>query len=810
MKKLWFLPLFFCLGASATNYYVSPYGNDANDGTSISTPWKTISKINKQRYFPGDIIMFQRGGVWRETLFGAFSGSEGKPITFSSYGSGAKPIINGANVYSGWSRYKDNIWSRQSPLANNTTLTIMVDGSIYSRVTSISSLVENTFYINKNSNPDQIYIYSKNNLSTSIVEISTRQYGIFMSRKSHIVISNLDLMNCLYAGLRLDGQGLYDGNPRTYFNGYTTVDGVCASNSVSFGIVTGNGYSYTTIKNSSAYSNGNGFYSDGNANNTTFQKDTAYNNYNQTDPFTDGNGFGVYKSSFNTVENCVSYGNQSGCGIEVDLENTDSSIVIRYNTVYGNGTSSEGYGIKTGNVTGKTSNLIYYNLSYLNGNDPNDKMGREFYSQNGNVSYYNNTAYTTGLSAYGITIAGTGTVVVKNNIIFSHGGLFTRCIRRLNSAVLIADRNLYYSTAPAPFFDGSSPFDFLNWKKVGNNDVNSLRENPLFTIEGSHFSLRSESPAVNKGSNVGLTKDILGNPIVGLPDMGAYELPAIAQLSQANALPFANAGPNRLITLPTNSADLNGSASYDRDGVIKSYVWRQVKGPSNSTLSSNSTPNIKVSNLVEGVYTYKLTVRDDDKAKASATVTVTIVKNKNKATENAKSVATADNETRKSSIAIADYQMLTDKTLPNQTTLNEEALSDANETKTSFWQHLVRSSPSGSSLTKLDLQANGTTTNKIVKESVIDNLKGSNTFLTIYPNPVAHVLNVRLPTNAAKKAEIIIFDITGRKVMTTVIADKLEGALSIPVDVAKFAKGTYSINVLGFAAKNRSTAFIKL
>ena len=30
-------------------------------------------------------------------------------------------------------------------------------------------------------------------------------------------------------------------------------------------------------------------------------------------------------------------------------------------------------------------------------------------------------------------------------------------------------------------------------------------------------------PAINTGVDVGLTEDILGNPIVGLPDIGAYE-----------------------------------------------------------------------------------------------------------------------------------------------------------------------------------------------------------------------------------------------------------------------------------------------
>jgi hypothetical protein len=40
---------------------------------------------------------------------------------------------------------------------------------------------------------------------------------------------------------------------------------------------------------------------------------------------------------------------------------------------------------------------------------------------------------------------------------------------------------------------------------------------------GLDFTLTSTSPAINAGAIVGLTTDYLGNPIVGIPDIGAYE-----------------------------------------------------------------------------------------------------------------------------------------------------------------------------------------------------------------------------------------------------------------------------------------------
>ena len=92
----------------------------------------------------------------------------------------------------------------------------------------------------------------------------------------------------------------------------------------------------------------------------------------------------------------------------------------------------------------------------------------------------------------------------------------------------------------------------------------------------------------------------------------------------ANQAPIANAGSNRAITLPTNSTSLSGAASSDADGTIAGYQWQQVTGPSASTLSATNTAGITVSNLQAGVYTYRLTVTDNDGATATDEVTVTV------------------------------------------------------------------------------------------------------------------------------------------------------------------------------------------
>lgn len=101
--------LSFNSGFCAT-YYVKNSGDNNASGLSDESAWQTISKVNSTSFKPGDTILFKRGGVWREQLTVTSSGSEGKPITYSAYGSGNNPEINGADVITGWTQYSGDIY----------------------------------------------------------------------------------------------------------------------------------------------------------------------------------------------------------------------------------------------------------------------------------------------------------------------------------------------------------------------------------------------------------------------------------------------------------------------------------------------------------------------------------------------------------------------------------------------------------------------------------------------------------------------------------------------------------------------------
>src|SRR5690606_41795025 len=85
-----------------------------------------------------------------------------------------------------------------------------------------------------------------------------------------------------------------------------------------------------------------------------------------------------------------------------------------------------------------------------------------------------------------------------------------------------------------------------------------------------------------------------------------------------------NAGEDRTMSLPSSSGSLRGRGSPYAARTDVSYLWQQISGPSTSTLSSTTAASITVSNLVQGVYSYRLRVTDNGGLAANDTVRVTV------------------------------------------------------------------------------------------------------------------------------------------------------------------------------------------
>jgi Tol biopolymer transport system component len=80
--------------------------------------------------------------------------------------------------------------------------------------------------------------------------------------------------------------------------------------------------------------------------------------------------------------------------------------------------------------------------------------------------------------------------------------------------------------------------------------------------------------------------------------------------SQPNRPPVANAGLDQTIILPTNSVNLNGSASSDPDNNIILYQWIKISGPASFNIANAVAVQTQATSLIEGIYQFELQVTD--------------------------------------------------------------------------------------------------------------------------------------------------------------------------------------------------------
>lgn len=79
-----------------TDWFVdSVQGNDDNDGRSEAAAWRTLFRVNRADVKPGDRVLLKRGSTFRGQLR-CKNGEPDRPIVYSAYGEGDKPLLLGS------------------------------------------------------------------------------------------------------------------------------------------------------------------------------------------------------------------------------------------------------------------------------------------------------------------------------------------------------------------------------------------------------------------------------------------------------------------------------------------------------------------------------------------------------------------------------------------------------------------------------------------------------------------------------------------------------------------------------------------
>ncbi len=303
-----------------------------------------------------------------------------------------------------------------------------------------------------------------------------------------------------------------------------------------------------------------------------------------------------------------------------------TNMVIRYNFIKDcdpDG-SATGYGIAT----------------QCNNNSFSDKSGIEIYNNivvNCKVGIrlqfedvqdcYNNTIYGCESSfASGRNYAGKGARVnFKNNISANAGLYHIHWFSGADTISLRSDYNLFDIDGPKFYWvyvpDYINERNFAQWQALQWDsctfDPHSVLDIPLFEnssgtfSEPGDFKLTATSPAIDAGIDVGLVTDFAGNPIVGMPDIGAYEFQdplAIEYLTPLRVIPLDNN-----VMLNWTSANEQNNDYFMVQRSMDGHIWKdigKVKGKGN-TLSSHF---YKMVDLKPGIGTlyYRLKQYDYD------------------------------------------------------------------------------------------------------------------------------------------------------------------------------------------------------
>jgi Right handed beta helix region/Protein of unknown function (DUF1565) len=103
--------------AAGTTRYVAPTGSDSNNGSSSSTPFRTIQKCASVAV-AGDTCQVA-GGTYRETVTPARSGTSSAPITFAA-APGSRPVIDGTDAVTGWTLDSGSIYKTSVTLSGTS------------------------------------------------------------------------------------------------------------------------------------------------------------------------------------------------------------------------------------------------------------------------------------------------------------------------------------------------------------------------------------------------------------------------------------------------------------------------------------------------------------------------------------------------------------------------------------------------------------------------------------------------------------------------------------------------------------------
>lgn len=633
------LPVLSAPGWAAT-YYVATNGNDANVGTALSAPLRTIQKA-MSKAVAGDSVQV-RAGTYRESIdVSGTGGTAANPIRVSGY-NGEVPTVKGSEVVTGWTQHSGGIWKKTAWAINSQQVFVDFDSrpakslqqigmpsSFYTSWeynapvgTGLSSMTAGTFYYDGTAKTLYVWLPDGSDPNKHVMEVSTKRRLLFM-RAPYIYLKG-------FAFRHTSSSNVAQQSAAVEMSANSLIEACDIQYTDFAGLQMGYQVGGTEVRNSNISNNGS---SGVNASATYgFKVSNVTMNYNNNRNFNTlwhAGGFKGATNAYGTIENSVAaYNNASG--IWFDYAKGGSPIIIRNNFIHNNGPKEAAIFFEV------SKNGLIYNNILVN----NTRRGI-YLSAADNTRVFNNTIVGTagraaievaGMPRSGATLTNNN---ISNNIIANSTGTYDIFIMKPDGTSITGNtsnyNNFFRSSGPLRFTMGTDYADLTAWRTATKLDLNSLNVTPGFSAPSATaaagYALAASSGMIDKGMNLGtaVPDDYLKTPrpAGGAFDIGAFEATGSAPAPSPTAdtaAPVVTLDPLASVVGSTGSFTLTASAT---DNVAVTGMKLYIDGVEKASAQGGRL-SYAWSSPTAGVHALKVTANDAALNTGSATGTVTI------------------------------------------------------------------------------------------------------------------------------------------------------------------------------------------
>ncbi len=442
-------------------FYVSPDGDDENDGMSPEKPWRTLDHANTAKFRPGDRLRLKGGERFRGTvtLEEGEAGSAARPVVIESYGPGRATIAP---------RGTSGITVHDTAGVEIRNIALVGDRMALREGVGIA------FRATRPGKRRLAHVRIANVEARGFQNgISVGADGDAVTGYSDVRISDVSVHHNLEAGLAFYGPEFEADSPVYAHSGLRIERVTAASNTgdpASHKRNTGSGITLGSVRDAKVL------------------RSVAHDNGARSSPDADEGpeGIWVYDSTAVVLENNRSYRNRTGSRVDgggFGLDNNVSHSVMQYNLAYGN--DGPGFLVYSGQATGAhRDNVVRFNMSWDDARKLPEYGGIVAYgSRMKNLDIYNNTvvmrtrdlssAQTAGDRPPALRLRdGMSGVSVHDNILATDGGPLIEAESSYLPGSHQLRGNVYHSMGPWSLTWGSRRFgDLADWRTASGQEL---------------------------------------------------------------------------------------------------------------------------------------------------------------------------------------------------------------------------------------------------------------------------------------------------------------------------------------------------